>query len=274
MPAARAVPSPAVVPAPAAAARSWRDWRVAVVTPYYRVAPDKLQRCCASVAAQRMACDHILVADGEPQPLPEGGRLIHMVLPANVGNCGATPRGFGAQYAFAQGYDAVAFLDADNWYEPGHVELAVQKLHDAQLDVVFARRRVVFEDGEVLAQPDPQDADGRHVDTNCFVFSKRVAWLMGLWAMYPKEFGAGEDRLMRTLIQQRGLKTALLDAPTVWYETHWRLHYALAGKQPLAPVRTPLRSLPRHWDPALFSERTGLPPVDLRVVPTAASRQA
>jgi predicted O-linked N-acetylglucosamine transferase (SPINDLY family) len=252
------------------AARPWRQCRVAVVTPYYRIEPAKLQRCCASVAAQRLACDHILVADGEPQALPDIAGLIHMVLPANVGNCGATPRGFGAQYAFAQGYDAVAFLDADNWYEPDHVEQALQRLEQQQLDVVFARRNVVFEDGQPLGQPDPEDADGRHVDTNCYVFSKRVAWLMGLWAMYPKEFGTGEDRLMRHLIRQRGLKTSLLETPTVWYETHWRVHYGLAGKTPLSPPRAPARTLARCWDAALYTERTGLPAPMIAATPTPA----
>jgi hypothetical protein len=84
--------------------------KVAVITPYYRSDVPKLKRCCESVAKQTYACDHILVADGEVQDVFEKFNITHMQLPHNVGNSGATPRGLGAQYAFAQGYDAV--LDA------------------------------------------------------------------------------------------------------------------------------------------------------------------
>jgi predicted O-linked N-acetylglucosamine transferase (SPINDLY family) len=235
-----------------------RRYKVAVVTPYFRVPEDKFRRCCASVAAQTITCDHIVVADGEPQILPEGFELIHMVLPANVGNSGATPRGFGGQYAFAQGYDAVAFLDADNWYEPRHVELAVQALEADLLDVVYTRRNIVFEDGEVLGVDDPQDTQGGHVDTNCYVVSKRAAFLMGFMALYPREFGAGEDRYIKKIIVALGLRAALIPDKTVWYESHWAIHHRLANKDPVAPLRKPLRSLARNWDARLFEQRTGL----------------
>ena len=95
------------------------NFKVAVITPYYKIEPDKLERCIKSVAQQTLKCDHIIVADGIPQTLPTGYNIMHIVLPANVGNSGSTPRGLGAQYAFAQGYDAVAFLDADNFVSSG-----------------------------------------------------------------------------------------------------------------------------------------------------------
>lgn len=233
----------------------WSKYKVAVVTPYFRIDPEKLKRCCDSVARQTFKCDHILVADGEPQAMPQGVNVIHMVLPANVGNSGATPRGFGAQYAFVQGYDAVAFLDADNWYDPDHIEKAVHVLEDDAQDVVFARRHVIFPDGEILQVDDPQDKDGGHVDTNCYVFSKRVAYLMSVWAMYPKEFGVGEDRLMRKIIADKKLKTKLIDKKTVWYETNWGIHFSLAKKTPLVPLRSPKKSFKDNFCSKISSER-------------------
>ena len=214
----------------------WGSYRVAVVTPYFRIEPEKLQRCCASVASQTFQCDHILVADGEPQALPEGFKLIHMVLPANIGNSGATPRGMAAQYAFVQGYDAVAFLDSDNWFDPDHIELAVKALEQDLRDVVFSGRHVIFPDGEILQANDPQDADGKHVDTSCYVFSKRAAYLMVVMAMYPKQFGAIEDRIIRAVISRKNLKTRYLAKKTMWYETNWPIHYALANKKPVAKL--------------------------------------
>lgn len=211
-------------------------YRVAVITPYFRIDPEKFRRCCASVAAQTFNCDHILVADGEPQSLPDNFELTHICLPQNIGNSGASPRGFGAQYAFVQGYDAVAFLDADNWYDLDHIELAVRALEERQEDVVFTRRHIVFPDGDVLKVDDPSDINGKHVDTSCYVFSKRAAYLMAIWAMYPKEFGAIEDRIMRAVIARKKLKTRLLAKKTIWYETNWPLHYSLAQKPPVAAL--------------------------------------
>jgi glycosyltransferase involved in cell wall biosynthesis len=233
-------------------------YKIAVVTPYYRIEPEKLKRCCDSVSAQTYECDHILVADGEPQEIPDGKNIIHMTLPGNVGNSGASPRGFGAQYAFVQGYDAVAFLDADNWYDEDHIELAITKLEKNNLDVVFARRHIIFPDGEILTQDDPEDKDAKHVDTNCYIFSKRAAFMMVIWSMYPKEFGAGEDRLMRIMISARKLNYELLDKKTIWYETNWKRHYRMGGKKEILPLRSPKNFISKSWDKKLMQMRTGL----------------
>ena len=141
--------------------------RIAVVTPCWRIAPGKLVRCIATVRGQTLAATHYLVADGEAVALPEGPDLVHLVLPRNLGNKGAAPRGIGAQLAFNDGFDVVVFLDADNWFDPDHLAQALALLERDRLDVVFAGRRIVFPDGELLAAPDPHDASGAHVDTNC-----------------------------------------------------------------------------------------------------------
>lgn len=232
--------------------------RVAIVTPYFRIDPEKLKRCCESVAAQTCPSDHILVADGEPQVIPNEFTPIHIALPENVGNCGATPRGFGGIYAFAQGYDVVAFLDADNWYEPDHVAQALEAMAKDDLDVAFAKRHIVFPDGDVLQVEDPQDRDQTHVDTNCYIISKTAAPLMGMMALYPKEFGAGEDRYLRLIVDGMKFKTGYVDKKTVWYETNWGFHYKLAEKKPLQPIRRPARRIGDTWNPELFMERTGL----------------
>lgn len=232
--------------------------KVAVITPYYRSDVPKLMRCCESVAKQTYACDHILVADGEVQDVFAQYNITHMQLPHNVGNSGATPRGLGGQYAFVQGYDVVAFLDADNWYEPNHIEKAVKLLAQDRCDVVFASRHVVFPDGEVLHERDPQDEKSEHVDTNCYVFSKRVAYLMAVWAMWPKEFGVGEDRVMRLVISRKKIKAMRMLAKTVWYETNWAIHYNLAKKKPVAPLREPSKTIKETWSSALFFEKTGI----------------
>lgn len=274
--AARTATATAMAPQPAAPSAGQvpdrSKYRVAVVTPYFRIDPEKFRRCCESVAAQTWKCDHIVVADGEPQDLPQGLNLIHLVLPANVGNTGATPRGLGGVYAIAQGYDAVAFLDADNWYDPGHIEGAVRALESQQLDVVYARRHLVFPDGEVLPQEDEQDAGATHVDTNCFVISRRAAFLLGTWALYPKEFGSGEDRYIKVVADAMHLRTGLLRQKSVWYETNWDRHYQMANKTPVAPLRKPARTIAHNFDAELFYQRTGLRLQLKRTAPAAGSR--
>ena len=243
-------------PAAKMSASSAPGVKVAVVSPYFHESADILQRCVSTVNQQTLPATHYLVADGFPQALPAAFSGVHLVLPLNAGNYGATPRGLGAQLAFNDGCDAVAFLDADNWFDPVHLEQAVGLLEREQLDVVFARRRIVFPDGDVLGVADPKDA--AHVDTNCYVVSKRAAFLAATWAMYPREFGSGEDRLVFAAIREARLRTAWLDAPTVWYESHWLHHYTLAGKQPVASTRSPSRRATTHFDPERYFQQTGI----------------
>lgn len=235
-----------------------RASRVAVVTPYWREPGEVLAKCMASVRRQTHPVTHILVADGVPQELPETAGVIHVRLPVNVGNSGATPRGIGAQLAFNLGYDAVAFLDADNWYEPDHIERAMRRLDQGDVDVVFARRRIVFPDDAVMQAEDPQDSSGDHVDTNCYVISRRAAFLAGIWLMWPREFGTGEDRMLLATIRHTGLRTAMLDTPTVWYRTNWGIHYRVEGKAPVAPLRQPARKFITHFEPVRFRQMTGM----------------
>lgn len=240
--------------------------KIAVVSPYFRETPEVLARCLSTVRQQTVPVQHYLVADGNPQAIVAERADVHLVLPGNAGNYGATPRGLGAQLAFNDGCDVVAFLDADNWFEPDHLARAVELMEREGLDVVFARRTIVFPDGEVLSMPDPQDAG--HVDSNCYVLSKRAAFLAGAWAMYPRQFGSGEDRVILAAIRQMQLRTGWVDVPTVWYESNWQAHYDLAGKIPARPPRTPTKRVTTHFHPERYFRQTGMR------LPFAASPQA
>lgn len=230
--------------------------KIAVVTPYWQESPDVLDRCLMTVRQQTLPATHYLVADGNPRELPAGCTAVHLVLPENVGNYGATPRGLGTQLAFNDGHDVVACLDADNWLEPEHLERAASLLERESLDVVFARRTIVFPDGERLTPPDPHEPS--HVDTNCYVISGRAAFLAAAWAMLPREFGSGEDRVILQVIRHLQLRTAWLDSRTVWYETNNQNHYTLAGKQPVQPVRQLARRVSSHFDPERYFHHTGI----------------
>ena len=61
------------------------------------------------------------MADGHPNLSVEDWSCRHMILPSSHGDNGNTPWGVEALMALAEGYQLVAFLDADNWYHEGHI---------------------------------------------------------------------------------------------------------------------------------------------------------
>ncbi|MCU0940002.1 MAG: tetratricopeptide repeat protein, partial [Burkholderiaceae bacterium] len=95
--------------------------RVAVVTPYYKERRAWLERCIASVKAQDYPVTHYMVADGFAQDWIDHSGVRHLKLDQGHADFGNTPRAIGAQLAVSEGFDAVCFLDADNWFAPDHV---------------------------------------------------------------------------------------------------------------------------------------------------------
>src|SRR5574337_2079445 len=107
--------------------------KVAVVTPYFKEPAATLARCIDSVRKQHADREigeiaHILVADGHPQHWIDDLSVRHLKLDRAHGDFGNTPRSIGAQLAASEGYDAIAFLDADNWLDPDHVAACVAVL--------------------------------------------------------------------------------------------------------------------------------------------------
>jgi hypothetical protein len=96
--------------------------RVAVITPYSNESTDVLQHCHFSVVRQTYPCLHVMVADGCPNAALDNWNTDHIRLPRSHNDIGSTPRLIGAYHAIGLGVDAVAFLDADNWYREDHIE--------------------------------------------------------------------------------------------------------------------------------------------------------
>src|SRR5271170_4341899 len=96
-------------------------YRIAVITPYYKEPLAMLRHCHESVLAQDVGADHFLIADGFPSVDFTDAHVKHIALPHAHSDNGNTPRGVGSLLADAEGYDFIAFLDADNWFHPGHL---------------------------------------------------------------------------------------------------------------------------------------------------------
>lgn len=201
------------------------------VTPYYRESRDVLERCIGSVRRQSVTCEHLLVADGHPVDWLDRTGVRHLRLDRSHGDYGNTPRGLGAMAAVAEGYDAVFFLDADNWLEPSHVEVclaaAAQTHGDIGLcDYVTSKR--------IFRRPDetevPMEEEQGHVDTNCFFFLRGSFHLLSLWITMPRFVSIIGDRVLMSRLNSEVLKSAETGHATVNYLCTWPLMYVGIGE--------------------------------------------
>jgi hypothetical protein len=205
------------------------DARCAIITPYYKEERQVIERCIASVKAQTVGADHILIADGHPQDWIDGAGVRHLKLDRAHGDYGNTPRSIGAMLAISEGCDAIGMLDADNWLEPTHVATCLGVVK-GPCDYVIAQRILRRPDGSVL----PLKEDVRHpdVDTNQYFFLRGAFAALPHWAMMPKPVSMLGDVFMSRLLRQRDFVAAHTATPTVNYSTLWEVHYRAVGEAP------------------------------------------
>lgn len=204
-------------------------FRIAVVTPYHRESDEVLRQCRDSVLAQTYPCDHIVVADGHPNPMFDGGgRTLHVTLPRAHGDNGNTPRGVGSLLADAGGYDAVAYLDADNWFAPDHLAGLVATHERFNTPVVGCKRALHTLDGAPIALTEDDEEAGRHVDTSCFLIFRPAFRVFRAWSM-PKELGPLCDRVFFQAVLHERFAISLLDRRSVAFRTQYATHYRHAG---------------------------------------------
>ena len=207
------------------------ELRVAVVTPYYRETPQILAQCHDSVRNQTYACTHVLVSDGHPQPQMARAEALHIALPRAHEDNGNTARMIGAISAINQGFDAVAFLDADNWYEPDHIARMVALHRRTQADVCTAARWIVREDGSRMFVD--WECDGvAFVDTSCLWLTGPALNLIPLWGAMPRNGGPIGDRVFWRAVVNQGLPRAHDPHPSVAFRSRYRFHYEHAGETP------------------------------------------
>lgn len=201
--------------------------RVAIVTPYWREPPALLTRCIDSVAAQSVPADHLLIADGAPQDWLDGAPVRHLRLDRNHSDCGNVARGIGALLAAGEGYDAIAFLDADNRIDADHVAHCLAARRDG-CGLVVARRRFELPDGT----PVPVSDEAGLVDTNCLFLLPPAYPVIARWALMPPPLAPIGDRIFHAALIRMGLAAAPTARPTLTYVSHWADHYRVVGRQP------------------------------------------
>lgn len=203
--------------------------RVAVITPYHREDPSLLRQCHQSVLAQSFACLHVLVADGHPMVEVDGWDAHHVILPVGHGDIGSTPRLIGAFHAIGLGVEAVAFLDADNWYAPHHIAGLMDARQAHKAAFVSSGRMLCRLDGSPMA-PCPLTDPQRFIDTNCMLFGREAFALLHHWVLMPDYGHLIGDRIMLHHVRRSGLTHCHVPGPSVHYRCNKEGLYRQLGE--------------------------------------------
>jgi len=208
--------------------------RIAVVTPYYKEPLSWLRQCHESVLAQEVPADHFMVADGFPRQELADWNVRHVVLPdlAIEGDGGSMGRGIGGALADACGYDFVAYLDADNWFLPGHLASLLELHRSTGAPVCTSFRSFFTPDGVRLDVSEEAEDTLQHVDTSCFFLHRSAFNLLTLWSRLPRPLGLLCDRVFLAALRNERFAILSTRRRTVAYRTLYELHYRGAGLEP------------------------------------------
>ena len=205
--------------------------KAAVVTPYFKESLEVLKRCHDSVRAQTVDTFHVMVADGHPRPeIDEWEGVLHIKTPPH-GDYGDTPRAIGALTAANQGADCISLLDADNWFEPNHIEKLSELAIRTGAQVVTGTRMLIRMDGTVLGVCN--ESNGREFnDTNCYLFTKPTFPIFSAWGYKNPKEGIIGDRVFWNAVQRAGFSRIHCMEPTTNYVTSFACHYQAYGERP------------------------------------------
>jgi len=204
--------------------------KVAVITPYYQEPLEMLQRAHDSVAAQTHACTHYMIADGHPRIEVDTWQVRHLTLPKAHHNNGNTPRAKGTSEAIENDFDAIAYLDADNWFEPNHIAGLIEARQKTGADMISSGRVIHGLEGEVLL-PLGEQGDGKETaDTSTLLFGKTAFPILPLWGSMPDELGPNCDRYIFKGAQTLGCAHHHTGELTMHFTSRYAPHYRAAGR--------------------------------------------
>ncbi len=203
--------------------------KVAVITPYHTEPLEMLKRAHDSVATQTYHCTHYMVADGHARSEIDSWDVRHIPLPIEHTNNGNTPRAIGSMDAIGDNFDAIAYLDADNWFDADHIANLI-KLHKETGADLVSSGRVIHAIDETVLLPHGETGDGeRHADTSAFIVFASGFSVLPIWALMPDELGPNCDRVFYQAALRIGLKHVHHPKPTMHFTSRYGVHYRAAG---------------------------------------------
>jgi glycosyltransferase involved in cell wall biosynthesis len=204
--------------------------KVAVITPYYKESVDILRKCHDSVMAQNLACDHIMVADGYPCEEIANWKIQHIVLPSSHGDYGNTARGLGGIFAAQHNYEFIAYLDADNWFKPHHIESLVTLQNSTQFEVCASLREFYTDQGVCMnGLFEKAENTHQHIDTNCLLIHRKAFQHLNFWLKIPMPLSVIGDRVFYQGLLRAGYRFSHSDLRTICYRTLYKVHYSALG---------------------------------------------
>jgi glycosyltransferase involved in cell wall biosynthesis len=196
--------------------------RVFVITPTYKTPEAWLKRCIESVKAQTIGkVMHIIINDGDPDfrhPDYFPGDVLQQPRHNNYGD---TPRWVGVECATQRDATVIAFLDADNWYEPDHLETALATAIDQMASVVATKRSLFTLDEQKIAEC-PDCGTQRFTDTSAMVFTHLSFSVLQHWRNMQSWQHAIADRII--------WHKAIQSTPAVAYTRRATLNYRCTHK--------------------------------------------
>lgn len=199
--------------------------KVFVVTPYFQEPIEWLRECHESVMRQSAACTHVMIADGNPRPEIDSWQVMHVKLPQGARDHGGTPRGIGGMFAQGQRAEAIAYLDADNWYHDDHIERMIDCVARGGAEVGVATMRVFTADKGFSEPHDDKAHSDFFVDTNRLFLTRAVFNCLDVWARIPPRLSVIHDRLFWLILISHARRYCVYDQETVAYRTRHRGYY-------------------------------------------------
>jgi len=134
------------------------------------------------------------------------------------------PRGIGSFLAESWGYDAVAYLDADNWFEPDHIEKMLQAHVETSCPVIACKRTFHELDGTRMNIWEAEEEAQLHADTSCWFITRSAFSLFRAWFM-PKPLAPVCDRVFfqKTVFDQ--FRICFTPWRSVAFRTQYTAHY-------------------------------------------------
>jgi hypothetical protein len=149
-----------------------------------------------------------------------------------------TSRSVGGLLADSEGYDFVAYLDADNWFHPGHLASLLELHAKTGSPVCTSFRTFHRPDCTKLDITEQEEDQLQHVDTSCFMLHRAAFSSLAIWARMPKPLGPLCDRVFLAALRKERWAITSTRRRTVAYRTLHELHYRKAGLEPPAGYKS------------------------------------
>jgi|HubBroStandDraft_4_1064222.scaffolds.fasta_scaffold131179_2 hypothetical protein len=189
-----------------------------VISPYYREPQATIEDCLLSVARQTVPVYHTLISDGFPQTWFDHYLGVrHIKSTQHFHDWGNTPRSIAMQVEY--GAPFIAFLDADNLYDPDHIAACLEvKRMNPDADFIVTQERFLrpTKEGGWVVSSAKQEPQEQHCDTSCYLFFPQCYdTVIRAQSTAPDSYVG--DRYTYACLKEAGLRPAFTNRPTVTY---------------------------------------------------------